>query len=816
MQSIGRMYLCRIKYADYQAATASRVIQTKWRAYTCRKIYIENFAATMIQAKWRSFDCSSMYKRYRSARAIQKTWRSYDCQMNFLHFLADILIVQSTIRRFLVQRKVKAMKNHAAAVIQRTWRGFVCFADYEEFKAARKIQSAWRGLVCYIDYHEHLTARKIQSAWRAFVCRRNYKREKAAIRIQCTWRGFLLYADYMFELSDIVVVQKQIRGWLAKRVANKRRIQLKTKRDQRASTVIQTHWRRFWCFSNFIIALDCSIQIQAHMRGYIQKKEYLSQKFAAIAIQSAWRIAQAKKLTSQMSMIRKITNSSSEIAKKESIAAIKVQQVFRGSLCRNALKVYLSAVLIQSHLRGKQARVAVRLYISVRKIQAVWRAFSPRQSYMTYIAARKIQATWRRYIPRQGFVAFVAARSIQNRWRFMKANQDALLLRREFNAASLIQSVWRGFVSYTDFVFTLSDIVAAQRIARGYLSRKKYHGAIRSNIDKMKGKLNGAVAIQRIYRGFQARQNYWYTLGCTMQIQSWWRGRRVYRRIQMEANAILMLQCFARCSLARQEYMQRRFVFMLIQTAEIERSKKLKVLKMKEQVREDTEEYQRYVAARVIQRFFLQVNRHQVEQLLLATKRRKEWRKKMKKENYTDDVEEALLEDVWIDLAAQSKDEEPFTRHYTNFGPGGVGNRMRKHKVSVNKSIESVMKLQDEAEPLALHPTSSIRMIRKVDAIDMDDDFQLEEAFIDAEICHAKERRHYAGSGCGKKVYPRSGSSRGDTRSSRKDLRISASSSGKKKSSRSIVGNKNKPRGNDSELGGNKGQFNVLTTMSNH
>jgi len=698
IQSIGRMYLCRIKYTDHQAAIASRVIQTKWRAYMCRKMYIENFAATMIQAKWRSFDCSSMYKRYRSARAIQKTWRSYDCQMNFLHFLADILIVQSTIRRFLVQRKMKAMKNRA------------------EFKAARKIQSAWRGLVCYIDYHEHLTVMKIQSAWKAFVRRRNHKREEAAIRIQCTWRGFLVYADYMFELSDIVAVQKQSRVWLAKRVANK-------------------------------------------------------QAKSILVIQSAWRNVQAKKLTRQMSVILEIANYSSEIAKKQSIAAIKVQRVFRGSL----------------------ARVAVRLYFAVRKIQAVWRAFRPRQSYITYIAARKIQATWRRYIPRQGFVAFIAARSIQNRWRSMKANQNALLLRREFNAASLIQSVWRGFVSYTDFVFTLSDIVAAQKIARGYLSRKKYCGAIRSNIAKRKVKSNRAVAIQKIFRGFQARQNYWYTLGCTMQIQSWWRGRRVCRRIQKEANALLMLQCFARCSLARQEHMQRRFVFMLIQTAELERSKKLKVFKMKEQVREDTEEYQRDVAARVIQRFFLHVNRHEVDQLLLATKRRKEWRKKMRKENDTDDVEEALLEDVWIDLAAQSKDEEPFTRHYTNFGPGRVGNRMQKHKVSANKTI-----LQDEAEPFAPHPTSSIRIIRKVDMIDMDDDFQLEEAFIDAEICHAKERRHYAGRSYGKKVHPRSGPSRGATRSSRKDLRISESSNGKKKS------------------GGKKGQFNVLATMSNH
>lgn len=347
------------------------------------------------------------------------------------------------------------------------------------------------------------------------------------------------------------------------------------------------------------------------------------------------------------------------------------------------------------------------------------------------------------------------------------------MLRKEYNAATSIQSAWRGFVSYTDFVFTLSDIVAAQRIARGYLSRKKYSGIIRSNIDKMKTRWNGAVAIQRVFRGFQARQNYWYTLGCTMQIQSWWRGRRVYRRVQKEANALSTLQCFARCCLARQEYIQRRFVFMLIQTAEVERSKKIKSLKRKDQRQEVMERHHEDEAARVIQRFFSDVDHEQASQLVLATKRRKEWREEMTKEKYTDDVEDTMLEDVWTGVVAKSDFvDEPFTRHYDDFS-----------------------KLAGPAIPLSPHPTSSIRMIRKVDATDMDDDFQLEEAFIDAAISHAKERRNVAGSDRGRKVYPPSGSSRGGTKSSRNESRMMVSP-GKKKRSQSIGRDKNKSRGN--------------------
>ena len=721
IQSVVRMYLCRSDYLDYRAATK---IQSIGRMYFCRTKYTdykENLAAIIIQAKW----------------------RSYDCKLNFLHFLADVLIVQSTIRRFLAQRKVKAMKNAAAL----------------------KIQSAWRGLICYIDYHEHLTVRRIQSAWRGYVCRRNYEREKAAIRIQSSWRGFLYYADYMFELSDIVVVQKQIRVWLAKRAAKRRQVD---KRHQHASTIIQAYWRRYWCFSNFIIALDCSIQIQAQVRRFLQQKHDLTQKIAAMSIQTAWRHAQAKKLTYQTDVIRQITDSSRQMSKKQSTAAIDIQRVFRGSLCRNALQVHLAAVLIQSHVRGKQARVAVGLYIAVRKIQAAWRAFAPRQRYVTYISARRIQSAWRRRAPRQIYVTFIAARCIQNGWRCKKANQDVSLLRREFNAAALIQSTWRGFVCYTDFVFTLSDIVAVQRIARGYLSRKKYGGTIRSKVSHKMKEFHAAVAIQRISRGFQARQNYWYTLGCTMQIQSWWRGRLVLLKIERKAEALLTLQCFVRCCLARQEYMQRRFVFMLIQTAELERSKKLKAQKAKEQVRLDK-------AARVIQRFFLGVNQD-IDELVRATKKRKNWRKTMKREKCSGEVEEEelLLEKVWSGLISHSRDEEPFTRHYTNLGHVS-SSKMRKN---IAGDFNQVAEAKMVTSP---HPTSSIRMIRKDDAIDMDDDFQLEEAFIDAKIYNAKERRSYKGNNRSIRAHPRIVSSKNATGSNRKSKGIGGTGNFKNK-----------------------------------
>jgi hypothetical protein len=385
-------------------------------------------------------------------------------------------------------------------------------------------------------------------------------------------------------------------------------------------------------------------------------------------------------------------------------------------------------------------------------------------------------------------------------------------MRGERLAATLIQSAWRGFVCYTDYVFTLSDIVAAQRIARGYLSRKKYCTTIRANLVQKKTEFHSAVLVQKVSRGYQARQKYWYTLGCTMQIQSWWRGRVATKAFKKHVHAVSTLQCFARRILARQQYLQRKFIFMLIQTAEKERTKKEAATRSKEQ----WDQCRRDEAARVIQRFFLNVKR-EVDQLVRAQKRRKKWKKKMMKaKKHPDNVEEALLEDAWEATVshATTLDEEPFTRNYANLGharsitsmdngcsanddnesvgqmsrasmvdpPGSVASSSMRGSTTGSRSLYRQQQLQEENRyrlpPMArpekpssvvrLHheyaddssvfsqltgstmtyarPAHHVRVFRKVAVNDMDDEFQLEEAFIDAEIFHAKERRQMAGS----------------------------------------------------------------------
>ena len=53
------------------------------------------------------------------------------------------------------------------------------------------------------------------------------------------------------------------------------------------------------------------------------------------------------------------------------------------------------------------------------------------------------------------YTYYRAALKIQTKFRAIKAKQDTMVRKGEFLAATLIQSAWRGFVCYTDYIFTM-------------------------------------------------------------------------------------------------------------------------------------------------------------------------------------------------------------------------------------------------------------------------------------------------------------------------------------------------------------------------
>jgi hypothetical protein len=722
LQSVARGFLAR-RRQEYRQLCAL-AIQANWRRFYTRLNYQFNLLDIIIaQSVWREKVAIRKAKHMRSERLIrsaiiiQTKWRQYDATMNYLHYLADILIAQSASRRYLAKKQVSQIRDKNALVIQTIVRGHI----------ARKSLRA------------HFAARRIQSAW----------------------RGFVSYADYMFSIADIVTVQRIARAWLAKRAANeiydgaatviqkswrcfidKTKLSV-MKAEHTAAIVIQCQWRRFWCFSNFIIALDCSIRIQAAFRGYRQRRKLEYFNSAANTIQSVYRQYSDKVEIYRLARIQDTAEHSRDIAEKEGTSAI----------C----------------------------------IQTLWRQKKLRFAYQAFIAARRIQTFWRYRTLHNAYRYYRSAVTIQSNFRAMKAKQDILILRGEVLAATLIQSSWRGFVSYTDYIFTISDIITIQKLVRGFLARQKDGAFVVRKLNEAKKKRRAAIAIQKGSRGFISRQSYWYTLGCTMQIQSWMRGRIVVLRLRYEANirekARLKLQCFARRCFARQEYLQRKFIFMLIQTAEQERSKKIAALVIQEKCHKYLDEKRRDEAARVIQRFFLMVRR-EVDQLVRAAKRRKHWRKQQTSKNRQVAAEDALLEHAWRNTVngcnlennsflsqkfsvggfTTSKESEgsrhlcckiqdsQSRRHYDK-KEGDIyrETKMKKKRLPPTysdalSSISGVLEEDDKtdhsqitASPSTFYRFPSAR--KKMSSKDLNDDLKLEQAYMDAEICNAKDRR---------------------------------------------------------------------------
>ena len=139
-------------------------------------------------------------------------------------------------------------------------------------------------------------------------------------------------------------------------------------------------------------------------------------------------------------------------------------------------------------------------------------------------------------------------------------------------------------------------------------------------------------------------------------------------QLNREEKARLVLQCFACQCFARQEYLQRKFIFMLIQTAEKERSKKVAALVIQEKCRTYLDQKRKDEAARVIKRFFIMV-RQEVDQLVRAAKRRKNWRKK-RNQKQSERGEDTLLEDAWLDAVSDSnlENESFFSQNISTLG----------------------------------------------------------------------------------------------------------------------------------------------------
>jgi hypothetical protein len=390
------------------------------------------------------------------------------------HVAADLNQAAKKISTAFKESKFRHryLLHSSARTIQTMWRGVGPRRVKEaglirlklENSAATRLQAVRRMVVARRTLVQFKAARKIQTAWRGYPPRMLFWSYQistaAAIKIQSMWRSFMCYCEYTITVEDIVVVQRVARSYIAR---------------QR-----QNMWRK-------------AIDIQRVFRGHNGRKA-----FAFVKNQH-----------------------------DRQCGATHIQRVFRGTRDRTAVKrlrmLNCRATTIQKYWRRLKVQQGFWLCIGcVIDIQSFARANAERKRYLSDL--RRIlmcQSAIRRWLGcrrldelRRAKKEEDSATIIQTWRRWTVERQKFLQYKRVKAAATKIQAAWRSFVCFSDFVFTISDIVMIQRLARYYIRR-----------------VRSATLIQTTWRMFACKTAYVQTSHRVVEIQRSFRGhvgRKLY------------------------------------------------------------------------------------------------------------------------------------------------------------------------------------------------------------------------------------------------------------------------------------------------
>ena len=376
--------------------------------------------------------------------------------------------------------------------------------------------------------------------------------------------------------------------------------------DLYSITIVQSVVRRFLAINVAVDRLSSIIAIQAWYRG-IRAREVADERYySAIAIQNTWRRYMCQ-MTYQFDIIDIIIVQSivrrrqALQLRKRTAAVVRIQALGRAVIAKNKF------------VAAKSMHDLVTRQASATKIQSCWRSYSAQVNMlMTIVNIIVIQSLWRRravekiYKPHLHRIKLAkerkrynAATKIQSAWRGFSDFSAYTIIRYENQAATIIQSQWRAYLHSTNYCIMLIEIVRIQALVRG-----------------------------RQERSWLTFQN-----ECASIIQAAMRGYLTRRELHNE-NMISVLISAAATSL------RTRNAARTLQRWWVER---MWICKQKK-------------AALVIERFFIYVKK-EVEKEIKAMKKKKRQRKKMKKYMQSDDW---LLENAWQGLeAAASSVENP-------------------------------------------------------------------------------------------------------------------------------------------------------------
>merc|ERR1719422_1167551 len=333
------------------AKTSARKIQAWWRKVYERKQYLKlKFASIVLQKHLRGriarMKVEAMRRsilREKSAVKIQSIARGWMTRRKINEQKQAVSLIQNwylNIQRGLEQRRKFLEQKKSALMIQSWFRKNAARKRFLELRSAVIfVQSCWRMKIQRKSYLEHVSAvRNIQSWWKAQMLgerqRQDYLlQKKSVIAIQSKWKSFKLEKEYQSKRKAALILQKHVRGWIARRFVQRKRNALHCL--QRAAMMMKER-------KSFLRTRTTIIGVQAHCRGNIARKHFLQLKHDQ-EYREQLRI-EAEKLE----------------AERRDVASIKISQHMRMVVERKKyLKVKKSAIVIQKFWRGHWHRKVV-------------------------------------------------------------------------------------------------------------------------------------------------------------------------------------------------------------------------------------------------------------------------------------------------------------------------------------------------------------------------------------------------------------------------------------------------------------------------
>lgn len=448
LQGFGRMIFAKSKANERRAEKIA--------------FHVHAESSARIQAIVRGWKARNMLNRQAiAATVIQREWKCFIAFLQYQSDLVDVVIVQSIVRRRQARNLMQAKKTSLAtiqAAVRRCLSLRRAKARFAEMVAEMQIRSA--------------SAIKLQAAWRCYKAKAFLRQHKAATKIQKTWRCFTGHVDFLLAILDVMTIQRCARVYIQKR------------RAFRATPGVTA--------------------MQAYSRGRIQRRLY-----------------------------------------QHSLKSIvQIQAYFRGVFARQSLKRdHMAATIIQRHVRCFLDRIDLEIReFAATDIQRVWRGFLDRvETLFRLVMILRIQSTARRWLATQITEKKRRALQIESWQRYLSARLIQGIVRvylerlQHTKAACVIQKFARLYFAKLQIKKMNASVVLIQARMRG------------RNVRRLRSAKERTAALRIAVANENARQNPDLVLG--IRTQRALRDLRTSKRLTEIMEAAKILETSTRLSI---------------------------------------------------------------------------------------------------------------------------------------------------------------------------------------------------------------------------------------------------------------------------